>query len=136
MNYSARRTARPFASASATAFFERFPFVSRENEVLVREILASINTPQALAEMLQSLEAGEPPYAGVGHRIDGHLAELRARAEHDANARARLNRLTSISGSLIREVLEANGYRKHGRPLAMPAHLRHIAKEAAMYRAA
>lgn len=136
MRYLANRGPRTFVPASPSAFFDRYPFVRREDASLVRDILGAINAPQALAEMLRSIDDGEPPLAGVAHRIDAHLSAMRAQAAHDASARARLHGLTRISGALVREVLDVNGVEKTGRSRSMPKETRQVAGTAAMFRAA
>lgn len=92
-----------------------------------------INSEAAYLQMAAFSLRGNPAVAGITQHLDLILEPLDTRAESDALAEKLSHRARRAIGSMIRAVLEANGFRKAGILRAVPPEPRRLFVRAEVY---
>lgn len=87
---------------------------------------AAINSETAFNQMVAFTSRGLPAVAGITHILDPFLTDIDDRALRDPDTEREADQLRRAIGSMIREVLEANGYRKTGKLRAVPPEPRRL----------
>lgn len=130
-----------FHHMNITAMIERFPLFRPADAAKFREraqmfasfvdwdagrLWAAINSETAFNQMVAFTSRGLPAAAGITHILDPFLIDIDDRALHDPEAAREADQVRRAVGSMIREVMEANGYRKTGKLRAVPPEPRRI----------
>jgi len=92
-----------------------------------------INSEAAYLQMAAFSLRGKPAVAGITQHLDLILEAIDTRAETDAVAEKLSHRARRAIGSMIRAVLEANGFRKAGILRAVPPEPRRLFVRAEVY---
>ncbi|MCU1137064.1 hypothetical protein [Stenotrophomonas maltophilia] len=94
---------------------------------------ALINSESAYQQMAAFTLRGLPAVASITHHLDLILEPIDSQAETDDAAGALAHRLRRAIGSMIRAVMEANGFRKTGVLRAVPPEPRRLFAKAEVY---
>lgn len=94
---------------------------------------ALINSESAYQQMAAFTLRGLPAVASITHHLDLILEPIDSQAEADDAAGALAHRLRRAIGSMIRAVMEANGFRKTGVLRAVPPEPRRLFAKAEVY---
>ena len=121
----------PFKPASQDSFRERAPIFADLIDYDYGRLWNLINSEAAYIRMVVLTQSGMPAVAGITHQLDMFLRPLDDRADPEAERLA--DRLRRGIGSMIREVMSANGYEKTGQLRAVPPEPRRIFRRAEVY---
>lgn len=116
----------PFRPADAAKFRERAQMFASFVDWDAGRLWAAINSETAFNQMVAFTSRGLPAVAGITHILDPFLIDIDDRALHDPEAGREADQVRRAVGSMIREVMEANGYRKTGKLRAVPPEPRRI----------
>ena len=116
----------PFRPADAAKFRDRAQMFASFVDWDGGRLWAAINSETAFNQMVAFTSRGLPAVAGITHILDRFLIEIDDLALHDAGAGREADQLRRAIGSMVREVLEANGYRKTGNLRAVPPEPRRL----------
>lgn len=116
----------PFRPADASKFRERAQMFAVFIDWDGGRLWETINSETAFHQMVAFTARGLPAVAGITHLLDPFLVDIDERAVQDPTAEREADQLRRAIGSMIREVLEANGYRKTGKLRAVPPEPRRL----------
>ncbi|MEG3190915.1 hypothetical protein [Lysobacter sp. D1-1-M9] len=123
----------PFKPASPDNFRQRAAIFADLIDYDHGRLWNLINSEAAYIRMVVLTQAGMPAVAGITHQLDAFLRPLDDKADSDQDAERLADRLRRGIGSMIREVMFANGYQKTGQLRAVPPEPRRIFRRAEVY---
>jgi len=126
----------PFRPADAAKFRERAQMFASFVDWDAGRLWGAINSETAFNQMVAFTSRGLPAVAGITHILDPLLIDIDDRALRDSEAERQADQVRRAIGSMIREVMEANGYRKTGKLRAVPPEPRRLFVRAEVFKRA
>ncbi len=115
-----------FRPADAAKFRNRAQMFASFVDWDAGRLWAAINSETAFNQMVAFTSRGLPAVAGITHILDPFLIEIDDRALRDPEKEREADQLRRAIGSMIREVMDANGYCKTGKLRAVPPEPRRL----------
>ena len=131
MDYLSRIS--PFRAASREGFRARAPVFADLVDHDQGRLWNLINSEASYIRMVVLTQSGMPAVAGITPQLDAFLRPIDDQAESDPDAERLADRLRRGIGSMVREVMEANGFHKTGQLRAVPPEPRRIFRRAEVY---
>lgn len=116
----------PFRPADSAKFRDRAQMFASFVDWDAGRLWAAINSETAFNQMVAFTSRGLPAVAGITHILDPFLIDIDDHALRDPEAERVADQVRRAIGSMIREVMEANGYRKTGKLRAVPPEPRRL----------
>lgn len=124
----------PFRSAEPGDFRKQAPQFAELLNYAGGQLWRLINSEGSYIRMAVYTHSDMPAVAALTHALEQFLGPVDERAESDPEAAVLARNLRQAIGSMIRAVMEANGFRKTGRVRSVPPEPRRMFRRSEVYR--
>jgi hypothetical protein len=126
----------PFRAADPDKFRQQAPQFAEFLTFASGRLWALINSEPSYIQMAVYTHNGMPALAALTHALDPFIAPLDDEGEHNGAAKVQASNLRKAIGSMVRAVMEANGFGKTGEKRGVPPEPRRIFKSGEVFRQA